>query len=111
MSDRLGQGGLDPLKGIDGGMVERVARAIHADERKLSATDPGCGPSFDDDTEFHRHVCRKSARAAIKVMAEPTEAMIDAHTQRSRSSVIGDHSHFVSEAKQAWHAMIDEALK
>lgn len=92
----------DPLKGVDGGMVERAARALHAENRRLWPGDLGCGPSFDEDTDFHRHVCRKSARVVITAMREPTEAMLQA------GYLEFDHHR---NQYATYRDMIDEALK
>lgn len=77
--------------------LEDVARAIAL---KLSEHNFAAGP-LD-----HMPL----AIAAVEALREPTHDMITAHTERSRSSIMGTGSHFADEAINAWHAMISAVL-
>lgn len=73
-------------------MIERVALAISGGDDPASIL------------KIHRH----RARAAIKAMREPTEAMVTAGAgaEDHEFGVIG-----LQPATEAWRLMIDEALK
>lgn len=73
-------------------MVDRVARAIHAElEKTWCVMLTGHGEEL--------------GRAAIAAMREPTEAMMRAGDAAAESACSGD------EGLEAWDAMIDAALE
>lgn len=72
-------------------IVERVARALANEEGY--ANDP-----FPYD---------ERARAAIKAMREPTEAMMNVGS----GFIYEAYGHGPTIAKEAWQAVVDEALK
>lgn len=79
-------------------MIERVALVLTRVNLMADRTEDLGGDDYSD-----------LARAAIEAMREPTEAMLDAHETRMRTSLPGQ-THLRSEALQAWRAMIDAAL-
>lgn len=83
-------------------MVERVARALFAHEQ---GSDEGWnGPLL---AERGRDMWRKQARAAINAMREPTAGMMHVGS----GFVYESWGHGPTIAKEAWQAVIDEALK
>lgn len=78
-------------------MVERVALALYRQvtgdtEDSATGSWPGCGDKIQSDY-------RAMARAAIKTMREPTEAMLE----------VGPVEPYMD--RDVWAMMIDEALK
>lgn len=82
-------------------MVERVARAI-----ALEDLDPETRAAVNPDVWFVAESYFDLARAAIKAMRGPTEAMCEAG--RDRHDVYGFGA---SDARPVFEAMIDAALK
>lgn len=94
-------------------MVERVAKALAADTMKRWRS-----PVFMKDEPWREFI--PAARAAIEVMREPTEEMIEAggeanygwtraeSVERAKEAVFEEHA---SNAKVLYQAYIDAALK
>lgn len=80
-------------------MIERVARALFEEEWDDKSSDP-----WESAEEDEREAWRKSARAAIEAMREPTAAMEDA------MEGVTEYGGHISPSN-AWHAAIDAALK
>ncbi len=82
-------------------MIERVARticdALHPLERMVVSD------GFECVDSWRMAECRRIADAVLAAMREPTEAMVGAP---ERLTICPQH-----EAREAWQAMIDEALK
>lgn len=95
-------------------MIERVAEALDtwgwfqprqetpAGFECLLANTPG-------QTTRMRNDLRKRARFALEAMREPTQDMLDAPGEALVS--VGDYTMSAHEAREAWRAMIDEALR
>lgn len=81
-------------------MIERVARAMHADLVARGYTAP-----FAEDEE----IWRRFARAAIAAMRESTEAMIDAMDAIGYHQTCG-RQFARRECAREWNAAIDSAL-
>ena len=92
-------------------MIERVARALFAQECREFAQWPG--------TEENQEYWRAAARAAIEAMREPTEAMLEASWAATRDMspdermpallATGRDAHQI-KTKHRYAAMIDAAL-
>jgi hypothetical protein len=82
-------------------MVERVARALFEEEWDDKSSEP-----WERAEEDERAAWRKSARAAIEAMREPTGVMI------AQGSWASDGRNEIGStgAKNAWRKMIDAAL-
>ncbi len=83
-------------------MVERVAYAI------AKAEQPNMGLSWCMNAP-NRERCCVLARAAIEAMREPAEAMVE----KGSETMDGDDNFYIGTraAKEAWQAMINEAMK
>lgn len=79
-------------------MVEKVARAI-CDSDFCDNGDHGAGEAWADMDEQQRDYYRDNARAAIKALREPTEAMLIAAAEINGLAIIPE-----------WCAAIDAAL-
>ena len=79
-------------------MIERVAKTLCALDGH--APDAVGGDSFDDGL-VHWHTYIQEARAAIEVMREPTDLMLEAIATAQS----------ISEMEWAWTTMIDAALR
>jgi hypothetical protein len=84
-------------------MVERVAAMIC---RTCTSPVPLPAEYWDHQLEYVREHYRKSARAVIEAMREPTEDMAIAGAVG-----IGGHMPSPLDAADAWRAMIDAALQ
>ncbi len=85
-------------------MVERVARALHAEsEQTLSSSS-----LFQKIPPFEsgRHIWEAQARAAIAAMREPTVKMVVAFEHEMRATVS-----MQSDAVIGWRTMVDAALE
>lgn len=85
----------------DESMVERVARAIWADQQAQGLRR---GLTYDDCATSLRH----QARSAIQAMREPTPQMIKA---AEKLWTFEGPYHCDAAAEEVWPAMIDAALK
>jgi hypothetical protein len=90
-------------------MIERVARALY--ERARNPAAPAEGGYVSNDEPPYTTLDGKwnlsdMARAAIEAMREPTEAMVTAGGHAALDSVSQR-----ADARDAWEAMIDAALK
>ena len=74
-------------------MVEQVAKALS--ERR-----------WKPFNETYKEAARELARDAIAAMREPTSTMIDSGAHAMDVEIVADVN-----AKNAWQAMIDKALK
>ena len=83
-------------------MIEKVARAIAAEDIHLAAAFSGVGSV--NAQHYERKIAFQMARAAIEAMREPTEAMID------KGAVAEGDGNLAVEAQNIWQAMIDGAL-
>lgn len=85
-------------------MVERVARALCRydgyDPDKIVGVRPLQSPQWD--------LYRKRARAAIEVMREPTEEMVEA---AELAGGMAGWDHIGKRLRNAWSAAIDVAIK
>jgi len=86
-------------------MVEKIARAI-CDSDFCDDGDHGAGEAWADMDERQRDYYRDNARAAIKALREPNEAMVDA----ARGRIPAAHGQAWIFAKDAYTAAIDAAL-
>lgn len=87
-------------------MIERVAKAIYeASPFKMTE-----GP-YERQSDLYKRNCRLLARAAIKAMREPTDAMVDV-----MNDVVIDGPAYVdfypsmADCASLWTAAIDAAL-
>jgi hypothetical protein len=82
-------------------MIELVAVAIERESRmRIGTADSNVNAVFEG--------AKLAARAAIKAMREPTDAMLNAaETAASWENELDERT----QASVAWKAMIDEALK
>lgn len=91
-------------------MVERVARALawEADKR-FRTVDPGFAALKEPDPQAYVDRAwpkyASDARAVIAAMREPTEGMCRAYVHAEQREMA-----YGMEPKDAWRAMIDEAL-
>ena len=104
-------------------MVERVARAILAEQLRREGNTCGKPQGWEDAHPSERADATAFAKEAIAAMREPTEAMMDASRPAMRE--VDDRLGFVQmrsakpiswpdgepPLKHAWRAMIDAALK
>lgn len=82
-------------------IIERVARAIWESHRSTPWRSLDCS---DKEIEY----CHECARAAIKAMREPTDAMC----QSAMIAACTEENKGIEYApKQGWRAMVDQALK
>ena len=111
-------------------MIERVARAMHAEEDRWRCITGGTGmqdvivrdddngepveisrhPQGDGDMFFWDTRNRAVAAAAIKAMREPSEAMIDRFVSRALCVSISGEGGWSEYARAQWQTMIDAAL-
>lgn len=79
-------------------MIDRVSKVLDPDLWYP-------GQSAYDDQALNREMSRRRARAIIRAMREPTDEMAEVGFQHT------GHPCWPKNVKEAWRAMIDEALK
>lgn len=85
-------------------MIERVAKALY--EQVTNADSDPFVTEWDNLREKYKDTWRDQARAAIKTMREPTEAM----TTCPMATCYNYGPYGQAEVRRIWSAMIDEAL-
>lgn len=91
-------------------MIDRVAKAIDEvlgddfESYELEMGFPAAAAKSDRKSEM-----RIAALAALQVLREPTQEMLDA--VRAAGVSVGDEFVYQRTARETWQSMIDEALK